>query len=52
MKTNDTLAQLSADEIKKQDQQLDEAALDGVVGGARPRDETSSKTTDVTRCCW
>ncbi len=44
---------IDSNEIEKQDAQLDEAALDGVVGGARPRDgETGAKTTEVTKCCW
>ncbi len=34
------------------DAQLDDAALDGVVGGARPRDPTRGLTDGLHKCCW
>ncbi len=52
MKTNEIKNPSNSNEIEKQDAQLDEAALDGVVGGARPSNETHTKTSDVTKCCW
>ncbi len=50
MKTNNE--SVNAHEIEKQDEQLDEAALDGVVGGARPRDKAPPETSVVLHTCW